>query len=144
MTGVEFDFVVPDSVAALTFYERFFRLERLEVTSFERGLNEVVFTMYGGRFHMLDENPEYGLTAPIVGQAHSMWVNIVVPDIKVTFEAAVAAGCTVIQPLTEMEAFGVSNAVFSDPFGYVWMLHQIHREVSFEERMALFENTSEI
>ncbi|MDI9422462.1 MAG: VOC family protein, partial [Bacillota bacterium] len=27
---------------------------------------------------------------------------------------------------------------FVDPFGYVWMLHQVHKEVSFEERMKLW------
>ncbi|MCH0373491.1 VOC family protein, partial [Enterococcus faecium] len=26
-----------------------------------------------------------------------------------------------------------------DPFGYLWMLHQVHREVIFEERKQLFE-----
>ncbi len=27
----------------------------------------------------------------------------------------------------------------NDTFGYQWMLHQIHKEVSFEERQAMFE-----
>jgi len=29
--------------------------------------------------------------------------------------------------------------MFSDVFGYIWMLHQVHREVSFEERTKLWE-----
>lgn len=51
----------------------------------------------------------------------------------------VSAGCTVIQPVTELTDFGVSNAAFSDTFGYVWMLHQMHRVVSYEERKRIFD-----
>lgn len=45
------------------------------------------------------------------------------------------AGCTEVQTVTLMEEMGVSNAMFSDSFGYLWMLHQVHREVSPEERV---------
>lgn len=48
-------------------------------------------------------------------------------------------GCTQIQAVTEMEAMSASNSMFMDQFGYLWMLHQIHREVSFEERVRLME-----
>ena len=49
-------------------------------------------------------------------------------------------GCTVVQELTEMPDYGISNATFNDPFGYHWMLHQIHKEVSFEERTPIWED----
>lgn len=92
---------------------------------------------------MLDENPQFHLHAPKEGQAQSMWVNIVVPDIKETFNKAIGLGCTEIQALTEIPEMGISNAIFLDPFGYVWMLHQIHREVSQEEKMEFFEKMME-
>ncbi|WP_237266891.1 hypothetical protein [Thermoclostridium stercorarium] len=41
--------------------------------------------------------------------------------------------------MTEMPDYGVSNAIFVDVFGYQWMLHQIHKEVSYEERIRLWE-----
>jgi PhnB protein len=44
-----------------------------------------------------------------------------------------------VQPVTEMPDYGVSNAMFSDPFGYLWMLQQVHKAVSFEERIKLWE-----
>jgi PhnB protein len=37
----------------------------------------------------------------------------------------------------------VSNAIFVDPFGYNWLLHQLHRGVSFEEREALWKQSAE-
>ena len=43
------------------------------------------------------------------------------------------------EAVTEIPQMGVANSVFTDPFGYMWMLHQMHREVSFEERVRVME-----
>lgn len=139
MVGVEIDFVVKDCLESLALYEKIFEVEPIEVTSFPKGQNEAVFSIYGTRFHILDENPEFQLIAPKPGDSTSLWFNVLVPDIKKVHEAAMNAGCTQIQEITDMMDFGVSNSVFTDPFGYMWMLHQIHRVVSFEERIQMFE-----
>lgn len=139
MVGVEIDFVVKDSLEALKLYEEIFEVERIEVTDFPRGENEAIFSIYDVRFHMLDENEKFGLVAPNPEHPKSFWINVMVPNIKETYEKAMAAGCKEIQAVTELPDYGVSNAIFSDPFGYVWMLHQMHKEVSFEERVKNWE-----
>jgi len=63
MVGVEVNMVVSDSLKALEVYENIFDIERVEVSNFPQGENEVIFTLYGVRFHMLDENPEFMLKA---------------------------------------------------------------------------------
>jgi PhnB protein len=88
---------------------------------------------------MLDENAKFGLKAPTLDEPQSIWFNILVPDIKETFSKAINAGCTELQPVTELPDCGVTNAIFIDAFGYQWMLHQVHKEVSFEERTRLWE-----
>lgn len=138
--GVEIDFVVEDSITALELYEKIFEIERVEVTDFPKGQNEAIFTLYGTRFHMLDENPNFSLFAPKAGQQATVWFNIIVPDINKVHISALEKGCKEIQAVTEMESFGIINSVFSDPFGYVWMLHQVQRVVGFEERMEYFKN----
>jgi PhnB protein len=140
MVGVEIDMVVIDSLKALALYQKIFDIEPIEVTDFPTGENEVVFTLYGTRFHMLDENPQFELIAPKPGDPKPIWFNIMLPEIAITYAKAISEGCTEIQPVTEMAAYGVSNAIFSDPFGYLWMLHQVHKEVSFEERKKLWED----
>lgn len=140
MVGVEIDMVVKDSLGALELYEKIFDIERVEVSNFPKGENEVIFALYGVRFHMLDENPEFDLKAPTPDEPKSIWFNIIVPDIGETFSKAMSSGCTEVQSVTELPDYGVSNAIFSDPFGYVWMLHQVHKEVSFEERKKLWED----
>ncbi|MDF2586187.1 MAG: hypothetical protein K0S41_28 [Anaerocolumna sp.] len=139
MVGVEIDMIVTESLEALKLYEKIFDVERVEVSDLPKGENEVVFTLYGVRFHMLDENPKFGLKAPDPDKPNTIWFNILVPDIKETFSKATSMGCTVVQQVTEMPDYGLSNAIFSDPFGYVWMLHQIYKEVSHEERIRLWE-----
>ena len=144
MTGVEIDFVVKDSLKALELYEEIFDLQREEVTSFPVGQNEVVFTLYGSRFHMLDENPAFQLLAPKPGDPKPIWFNVLVPDIAAVHAKALSSGCEEVQAVTEIADYGVSNSMFSDPFGYLWMLHQVHRDVSFEERERMWrENTDE-
>lgn len=139
MVGVEFDMVVKDSLKALELYESMFNIERVEVSNFPRGENEVVFTLYGVHFHLLDENPQFHLIAPNPDDPKTSWVNVTVPDIKETYAKAMDLGCTEVQPVTEIADYGVSNAIFMDPFGYIWMLHQVHKEVSHEERIQLWE-----
>src|SRR5699024_1121941 len=110
-----------------------------EVSDFPQGENEVIFSLYGVRFHMLDENPQFELKAPDPEHPVTIWFNIMVEDIRSTYEKAMNGGSREIQPVTELSGHGVSNAIFTDPFGYMWMLHQIHREVSHEERLKLWE-----
>ncbi len=137
MVGVEIDMIVKNSLEALATYEQVFDLDIVEKTDFAPGNNEAIFTLYGTRIHLLDENEAYGMTAPKEGDAKPMWLNILVPSIDDTFAKATAAGFTAIQPVTALEAMGVKNAVLVDAFGYIWMLHEIVKEISFEERLEL-------
>ena len=139
MNGVEIDFVVTDSLKALELYETIFDIKRIEVTDFSKGENEVIFEIYGVKFHMLDENPQFHLFAPTAEDPKTMWVNVTVSNIKETYEKAIQSGCVEIQGVTEISELGLSNAIFMDPFNYIWMLHEVHREVSREEMMKFWE-----
>ena len=138
--SVEIDMIVSDSIKALELYEKIFEVQRIEVTDFGKGKSEAVFSIFGSRFHLLDENPEYHLFAPKEGVPQSMWFNVVVPDIRKTYTNAISAGCIEIQPVTELPELGIINGIFKDPFGYMWMLHQIIKEVSYEERLKIMKN----
>lgn len=143
MGNVEIDFVVKDSLHAIELYEKIFELEDVQVTDFPQGQNEVLFTLYDVHFHMLDENPEFQLFAPKPEDPKTMWVNVTVPDIQSTYNKALKAGCQEIQTVTEIPDFGVSNAMFMDPFGYIWLLHQVHKEMSFDEMKQKWEGKME-
>jgi PhnB protein len=140
MTGFEVNFVVPDVLAAFETSCKVFGVEAVEKTAFGTGSNEVVFTLFHNhRFHMLDENPAYGLVAPKEGQGGFIRFNLVVEDSKEVFDKAEVAGFTTVQPIQELPDFGVKNSMQKDPWGYGWMLHQVDRVVGFEERVKLIE-----
>lgn len=140
MVGVEIDLVVKDSLKALAFYHEIFGVETLEVSNYDRGLNEAVFILYGTRFHLLDENPEYQLFAPKDTEGRPYWINVVVENIRKALQTALDNGASLIQDLVEMPEMGISNAIFKDPSGHLWMLHQINLQVSQEERNAYLES----
>ncbi len=125
MTGVEIDFIVTDCKKALPLYESIFEVERIEVTDLPKGNNEAVFNIYGSRFHMLDENLELQMIAPKAGDPTPVWFNVLVPNIKETYNNAINSRCVEIMPITKLESHGAFTAMFSDPFGYVWQLHEI-------------------
>jgi PhnB protein len=137
--GVEIDIVVENSLDALKTYKKVFKAEEIEVTDYEKGLNEVIFTIQDTRFHMLDETPEYQLYTPKNDTPTSIWFNIIVEDINKTFHNATEEKFKVIQPITKIEEFGVINTILIDPYGYQWMLHQIIKKVDFEERKKIME-----
>lgn len=139
MTGVEIDFVVKNSLEALELYKKIFDVVTIEVTNFPTGENEAIFSIYDTRFHMLDENPNFQLFAPKEDSSTTFWFNVIVDNIEKTYGSAIENSCLELQGVTKMEKYGVTNAMFKDPFGYIWMLHEVHREVSFEERIEIWE-----
>lgn len=117
-----------------------FEIEVVEATEYPIGMNEAVFQLYGTRFHMLDANEEYGLKAPTQEHPNTIWFNITVENIEETHQLAMENGCQEVQPITEMMEGALKNSLFVDPYGYMWMLHQIYQELSFDERIEILEN----
>lgn len=139
MLGIELDMVVSDSLEALKTYEDVFGAVRVEATSYETGLNEAVFMLNGLRIHLLDENPDYNLIAPQPGDNQPSWLNLIVSDIHELFSRAKTHGFTTVQAPIDMPEMGIANAVVVDPYGYAWMLHEVHEELSFEERTEVLD-----
>ncbi len=137
--GVEIDMVVTDSLKALELYEKVFDVEPIEISDFPKGENEVVFSLYDVHFHMLDENPTFELKAPTPDDPRTIWFNVLVEDIQATYKKALEAGCTEIQPVTELPDYGITNAIFIDPYGYQWMIHQMKQEVTHDESLDFWE-----
>jgi uncharacterized glyoxalase superfamily protein PhnB len=125
MANVEIDFVLPDALEAFEVYSKVFGAEAVEKTSLDKGQNEVVFTVFGTRFHMLDENPEAYLVAPKEGQGGFVWFNLTVDNIKEVFDRAEAAGFAAVLPIQELEGRQLKTSMQKDPWGYIWQLHEV-------------------
>lgn len=96
ITGVEIDMIVSDSLKALALYEKIFTIERIDVTDFPKGESEVILSIYGTKFHLLDENPQFEMIAPKPGDPMTIWFNVMVrgycPDLSKSNQCGVHRG----------------------------------------------------
>lgn len=134
--GLAIAYVVQDVALSLETYAGIFPIDILSQAADH---SEAVFTLFSTRFQIFAENEIEGLMGPGEGEGMPFWFNLVVPDLQAVWEKAMAIDCQTIQAPIHMEQMGITNAMFADSEGYVWMLHEIHEVVSFEDRVDYFE-----
>ena len=136
---IEVDLVVEDAIAAYDLYEEVFNTVKVNGTNYKKGdgLNEVIFLLEGVQFHLLDASSGFGFLTPVQGETRPIWINLILDDAKSVYQRAIQKGFNVIFPLTDMPEFGLFNGVIEDPFGHRWVLEELYREISFEERTSL-------
>lgn len=134
--GLTIAYVVQDVANSLETYAGIFPINVLSQTPDH---SESVFSLFETRFQLFAENEAEGLLAPGEGEGMPFWFNLVVPDLPEVWKKAMSLDCQMIQAPIYMEQMGITNAMFADLEGYVWMLHEVHEVISFDERVDYFE-----
>lgn len=139
-SGLTLNMVVSDALSALVFYEKTFNGIRGEIYEFsnKKGENEANVTINGVCLRLIDENKAYDCVSPKKDETGSIWLQLTVDNADKTLEKAVLNGAEVLQEPNEF--MGVRNAIVLDPFGYTWTINQIMKDITFEERYAIYEN----
>lgn len=123
---------VAGGAAALDFYKR--ALNATEIFRLEHPENGQImhaeFQIGDSRMMLSDEFPDWGCTAPAIGQGGAFM--IYVDDVDASFAQAIDAGAVEVQVPTE-QFWGDRTARVSDPFGYRWSFATHVRDVSPEE-----------
>ncbi len=137
--GLVLNLVVRDALEAMGFYERVFGAKRGEVFAFpgKRGCNEANVTLGGVELRLMDANPAYDCHPPKADETDSVWLQMAVDDVAETLKLAQENGAAAQGEPGEF--MGVVHAQFTDPFGYVWTIHKMLRELSFAERYKIYE-----
>lgn len=115
---------------AIDFYKQVFgakELMRMEGPG--KSIGHAELTIGNSKFMINDEFPGDAV-APTGCTGHSLYVYF--EDCDAVFNRAVAAGATVVMPLTNM-FWGDRNGVFTDPFGHRWNVATHIEDVSSEE-----------
>ena len=68
---------------------------------------------------LADEFPEMGVLGPKSIGGTPVLLSLYVEDVDAVFEAALAAGATSVQPVTD-QFYGDRSGQFEDPFGHRW------------------------
>lgn len=130
-------FIFKDSAKAMDFYEKAFGARRLDVMPNLNGEGVMHATIKIGDCLLMmgDESasPNCPSAETLGGSPISLY--LYVSDADAVFNQAVAAGGTVIMPVTEM-FWGDRAGTVQDPFGYQWMIATHTRNLTKEQVRA--------
>ncbi len=122
MSGVIPYINVEGASEASAFYQKAFGAKEMRRMPAEDGkrLMHCHLIIHGGSLMLADAFPEYGYP---LQPSHSFTMQLVVSDVQTWWDRAVAAGCTIRQPL-EVAFWGDLYGALVDPFGVLWAMNQ--------------------
>jgi PhnB protein len=126
--------IVSNTVEAMEFYERAFGAEpgpRI-VSPGGESTQHAEMKIGNSTVMLSDEFPELGAQSPLTLGGSPQSLHLYVEDVDALYERAVAAGCTVVQPL-DNAFWGDRYAKVTDPFGHSWGMASRIEELSLEQ-----------
>lgn len=130
---------VPDSAAAIAFYQAAFGAEEvMRLVAPGGAVVHAEIAIGGCRVMLSDENKQWGNLSPktLGGSAGS--ISLMVADPDAVFSRAVAAGAEVLMPVTE-HFYGHRSGNVRDPFGHKWSIGTVVREMTPAEMQTAFD-----
>jgi PhnB protein len=103
---------------AIEFYQAAFGVGELFRIDSEDGAVVARLSVDGGEFWVADESPEHANFSPETLGGGSVRMVMTVADPDTSFERAVAAGATVVWPVSDQHGWRLGRVV--DPFGHHW------------------------
>ena len=127
---------VSDAAAAIDFYVKAFgAVEVGRVPGTDGRLIHAAVRINGQTLMLNDDFPETcggkSMTPTALGGT-PVTIHLLVTDVEASFQRAVEAGATVVQPL-QNQFWGDRYGLVVDPFGHRWSMGQPLREVSYAE-----------
>jgi PhnB protein len=105
-------------VSAIDFYKRAFGADELFRVEDDNRAVVARLSVNGAEFWLADESPEHSNFSPESLGGGSVRIVLTVEDPDAIFERAVAAGATVVWPVSNQHGWPLGRIV--DPFGHHW------------------------
>ena len=109
---------VRKGASAIEFYKAAFGADELFRIDAESGAVVARLSVEGAEFWVADESPEHSNFSPESLGGGSVRMVMTVEDPDAAFERAVAAGATVVWPVSDQYGWRLGRIV--DPFGHHW------------------------
>ena len=124
---------VDDAKAAIEFYSRVLgATERMHMPGPDGRIGHAELELGESLIMLADEFPEMGIRGPKAVGGTPVMISVYVQDVDAVFDAAVAAGATVVRPV-ENQFYGDRTGQFEDPFGHRWSVATHVEDVPPEE-----------
>lgn len=125
--------VLRDAARAIEFYVRAFgAIETMHLDMPDGRVGHAELAIGAARFMLADEFPEFGSVGPATLGGTTVTIAIYVEDVDALVARAVAAGATLLRPVTD-EFYGDRAASLQDPFGHRWRFATHIEDVSEQE-----------
>ena len=124
---------VDGAAAAIDFMvEVFDATERMRMPMPDGKVGHAEVAIGDGLIMVSDEYPEMDVLGPKAVGGTAVTISVYVEDSDATFDKAIAAGATVVQPV-DTHFYGDRSGQFIDPFGHKWNVSTNVENVSPEE-----------
>jgi PhnB protein len=123
MAGVELTpfLTVKDARGVADFYKKAFAAVERSRQSNPSGQFVIEMSIDGDPFYVVDENPAGFNLSPTTLGGTSVRMSLIVPDPDAVANRAVAAGATIIFPVSD-HAYGMRQGRIADPAGHHWLI----------------------
>ncbi|MFY9556641.1 MAG: VOC family protein [Blastocatellia bacterium] len=124
---------VKDAPSAMEFYSNVFGAKELMRLAEPDGrIGHAEMQIGNSQIMISDEYPEIDVLGPHSRGGSTVGLHIYVADADAVFERAVAAGATVLRPVSD-EFYGDRSGKLADPYGHVWFVSSRKENVPAEE-----------
>ncbi len=114
--------IVKGAKEAIAFYASAFGAkEKLRLAMPDGSVMHAEVKIGDSHLMLTEENPAWGAKSPLALGGNATHVMIYVRDVDAAFARAVAAGCTVEMPVTDM-FWGDRYGKLRDPYGHQWSI----------------------
>jgi PhnB protein len=122
--------VVIGAAKAIDFYGRAFAAtEHFRLKDPSGKIGHAELEVGGCRLMLAEEHRDFGALSPATVGGTPVLIHLYVVDVDASVARAIAAGATVLRPLTD-EFYGDRVAMLADPFGHKWFLATRKEEVT--------------
>ena len=129
---------VKDAARAIEFYKQAFgATESLRLADAGGTVRHAEIKIAGASIMLADEFPDMNFRSPQSYGGSPVSLYVYVEDVDAFVDRAVAAGATLVRPVTD-EFYGDRAGVVDDPFGHRWSFGTHREDVSPEELQRRF------
>jgi PhnB protein len=117
-----------NAITNLDFYKNAFGAKELwRISNPDGSVHVAAFSIDEVIFRIHEQRPEGKKTNPATAGFTTVTIGLQVDDVHSVFAKAVAAGATVVSPVTDHE-YGYRQGELKDPFGHIWIIEKILSE----------------
>jgi len=129
---------IKNTAEAIEFYKKAFDAEeKYRLTEPGGKVAHAEITIGGAKISLAGEYPEYGILGPETIGNTTVGIQLQADDADELFQQAIAAGATIVNPMTD-QFYGDRAGSVKDPFGHYWMIYTTIEIVDPEEMQKRF------